>query len=96
MLRNAEMRYLRDELRIAQDRLLHAWRDERAIIPPRPQPDPEPPKPLPPELMDAVNDWESPESRRIAEEKYRSLYFDKGWGVQAILREMENNHSGAP
>ena len=89
------MRWLRSELSIAQDRLLHAWRDDKAVIPPRPQPPSEPAPPLPPELVELVNDWESPAARQAAEAKYRSLHFDKGWGVQAILRDAENTHPSA-
>lgn len=91
LLREREMRYLREELKIAQDRLLHAWRDEKAIIPPRPTVI-EPPKPLPPELMEMVAEWESPEAQATQEAKLRSLYFERGWGVQAILRAAEDEH----
>jgi hypothetical protein len=87
----SELAYYRKELATAQDRLVHAWREDRAVIPPRPVPV-EPPKPLPPELRDAVNDWESPEARATAEANLRSLYFDKGWGVMAILRHLEDQH----
>lgn len=87
----AEMQYLREENRIAQDRLLHAWRDDRAVIPPRPV-EVEPQKPLPPELQELVNEWESPQSRADLETRLRGLYFDKGWGVQAILKQQENEH----
>lgn len=90
-LQRAEIRYLRDELRIASDRLLHAWRDDKAVIPPRPVPV-EPPKPLPPELADMVAEWESPEAQAAMETKLRGLYFDRGWGVQAILRQAEDEH----
>lgn len=90
-LQRAELIYLRTELRLAQDRLLAAWRDDRAIIPPRPEVI-EPPKPLPPELVELVAEWESPEARQAMESKLRGLYFDRGWGVQAILKQQENEH----
>jgi hypothetical protein len=86
-----ELAYYRKELATAQDRLVHAWREDRAVIPPRPVPV-DPPKPLPPELLEAVNDWESPEARASAESQLRNLYFDKGWGVMAILKHLENQH----
>ena len=85
----SELAYYRKELATAQDRLVHAWRDDKAVIPPRPVAV-EPPKPLPPELQDAVNEWESPEARSAAEAQLRSLYFEKGWGVPAILRHLQN------
>lgn len=90
-LQRQELAYLRAELRIAQDRLLHAWRDDRAVIPPRPV-EVEPQKPLPPELQELVNEWESPQARADLETRLRGLYFDKGWGVQAILKQQENEH----
>lgn len=90
-LQRAELTYLRTELRLAQDRLLAAWRDDRAIIPPRPEVI-EPPKPLPPELVESVMEWESPEARQAMESKLRGLYFDRGWGVTAILKHLENEH----
>jgi len=83
--------YLRAELAIAQDRLLHAWRDDKAVIPPRPIPV-EPPKPLPPELAELVAEWESPEARATMEAKLRHQYFERGWGVKAILRDAEDQH----
>ena len=85
-----ELTYLRDELRVAQDRLLHAWHKE-AIIPPRPQ-EIEPVKPLPPELQAVVNDWDSPESRAAMDTKLRRLFFDQGQGIPAILKQLENEH----
>ena len=85
----SELAYYRKELTTAQDRLVHAWRDEKAVIPPRPV-TVDPPKPLPPELLEAVNEWEGAEARAAAEAQLRSLYFDKGWGVPAILRHLQN------
>ena len=85
----SELAYYRQELVTAQDRLLHAWREDRAVIPPRPVAV-ELPKPLPPELQDAVNEWESAEGRAAAEANLRSLYFEKGWGVPAILKHLQN------
>jgi len=90
-LQRAELRYLRAELAIAQDRLLHAWRDDKAVIPPRPI-EVEPPKPLPPELAELVTEWESPEARATMEARLRHQYFERGWGVKAILRQQENEH----
>jgi len=89
-VQRTEIRYLRDELRVAQDRLLHAWHD-KAIIPPRPQ-EVKPPEPLPPELMDLVKDFESPEGQAAMEAKLRSMHFGQGRSVGAILRQMEDEH----
>jgi hypothetical protein len=83
----SELAYYRTELATAQDRLVHAWREDKAIIPARPV-KVEPPKPLPPELQDAVNEWESPETRANQESYVRGLYFEKGWGVPAILKHL--------
>lgn len=85
-----ELRYLRAELRIAQDRLVHAWH-QQAIIPPRPT-EVKPVEALPQELQHFVDDWESPESRAAMETRLRSLYFDQGLGIPAIIRQMENDH----
>lgn len=91
LLQRNELAYLRKELAIAQDRLLHAWRDDRATIPPRPV-DLVPPEKLPPQLQECVAEWESPEARATEEAKLRSLYFEKGWKVDAILRWREDQH----
>jgi len=86
-----ELVYYRTELATAQDRLVHAHLEDRALIPPRPV-ETEPPKPLPPELAETVAEWESPEARQAMETKLRTMYFDRGWGVQAILKSLENEH----
>lgn len=90
LLREREMRWLREELRIAQDRLLHAWRDDRAVIPPRPI-DVVPEEPLPPELQAAVEEWESAESRATQTARFRAA-LAQGRGVPAILLDEENRH----
>lgn len=85
-----ELAYLRSELTMAQDRLLGAWH-AKAAIPPRPtEPEP-PPEPLPIDLQEMVDEWESPESRATMEAKIRGR-MAQGWGVQAILRQAENEH----
>lgn len=94
LLREREMHFLRTELTMASDRLLHAWKDG-ATIPPRPV-EVAPPPPLPPQLMELVTEWESPEARATMEAKLRGLYFDRGWGVTAILKQQENEHEGHP
>ena len=86
-----EIAYLRREKAIADDRLLHAWRDDKAVIPPRPV-DTKPPEALPIELQECVSEWESPEARAAEESHLRELYFTRGWGVKAILKDRENNH----
>lgn len=83
-----ELAYYRKELATAQDRLVHAWRDDKAIIPPRPV-EIRPPTPLPADLLEVVNEWESPETRAQVESQIREMY-DKGHGVQAILMHMQN------
>jgi hypothetical protein len=88
-LQRQELVYLRAELKVATDRLVHAWK-EGAVISPRPV-ETVPVAPLPPELLDAVNEWESPESRLAEEAAFREK-LAHGWGVKAILKERENNH----
>lgn len=85
-----ELTYYRRELATAQDRITYAFRDERAIPAPRPIEAPPPPKPLPPELVDAVMEWEAPEARAAAERQIRELYEGRQWGVQAILKHLQN------
>lgn len=85
----SELAYYRKELATAQDRLVHAWRDDKAVIPPRPVVV-EPPKALPPELQEVVDEWESPETRANAEQQLRVMYFDRGWGIPAILRHLQD------
>lgn len=84
-----ELVYYRRELATAQDRLLYAWRDDKVVPAPRPI-DAVPEKPLPPELMDVVNEWESPDARAAAEKQLRHLYFNREWGVQAILKHLQD------
>lgn len=90
LLQREELTYLRKELAIAQDRLLHAWREDKAVIAPRPV-DLQPIEKLPPELQECVDEWESPEAR-VAEESRLRARLGAGWGVQAILREREDQH----
>lgn len=87
-LQRAELVYLRKELAIAQDRLLHAWRDEKAVIPARPS---EPTKmlPLPKELQEAVDEWDDPETKAAIASKLREAHFDRGLGILAALKELE-------
>lgn len=91
LLQREELTYLRKELAIAQDRLVHAWK-EGAVIAPRPAEPIKAPDPLPQELRDCVNEWESPEARAAEEAKLRDLYFTKGLNVLSILRLREENH----
>lgn len=90
-LQRAEITYLRREYQIATDRLLHAWRADNAVIPPRPQEVRAVPK-LPSELQLAVDEWEDPESRVVMEQKVRHLHFERGLTVLGVLRELENDH----
>lgn len=94
-LQRAELRYLRSELAIAQDRLLHAWKDDKAVIPPRPV-EVTPPPPLPSELMEYVTEWESPDAQATMEARLRHEYFERGRGVMAIMWDLENEHEGHP
>jgi hypothetical protein len=90
-VQQGELRYLRRELSVAQDRLLHAWREDKATIPPRPPEQLPPPPPLPPDLQEVVDDWEDPESRAVQESQIRQM-MDAGWKTMAILKHLENQH----
>ena len=80
-----ELKYLRTELRAAQDRITGAVFSGEAIVPPRAE-EPVEIEPLPSELMECVNQWESPESRALEEHKIRG-WLAEGWGNEAILRQ---------
>lgn len=86
-----ELAYYRKELATAQDRLLHAWRDDKAIIPPRPL-EIRAPEKLPVELQAVVDEWEDPESRAVMEQKVRNLHFARGLGVMGVLKALEDEH----
>lgn len=90
LVQRPHWRYLRDELTTAQDRLYHAWRDERAVIPAREMVQPTKQvtvEALPPVLLNAVLDYESPEGRRAVEETMRQR-LKQGWGADRILSEL--------
>lgn len=67
------VRYLKRELREAQDRLYGAW-EQGKVIPPRSD---EPLEmalpPLPPDLLAYVDEWESPDSRLAVEATIRTM-----------------------
>lgn len=90
-LQRQELTYLRKENQVATDRLLHAWREEKAVIPPRPQEVRAVPK-LPSELQATVDEWETEESRAVMEQRIRHLHFDRGMGVMAVLKQLEDEH----
>lgn len=86
-----QAQYLKDELTTAQDRLYHAWRDERIVVPPReaviPQKQVE--EALPPAALDLVLDYESPEGRQAAEQKVRQR-LKQGWGMDRIREDLRS------
>ncbi|HUT59728.1 MAG TPA: hypothetical protein VNA25_17920 [Phycisphaerae bacterium] len=82
------IKYLQDELRVAQDRLLSAWKEE-AVIPPRDAaPTSQAFVALPHELQELVDDWESAESRMVMAAKFR-VKMAGGLSPAEILREEE-------
>ena len=87
-VQRGELAYLRAELRTAQDRLVSAWRDDRAIIPPRPAEKVAVQK-LPAALQESIDEWDDPETRAAIESRIRDLYYDQGMGEQAVLRALE-------
>jgi len=80
--------YLVRELRVAQDRLLTAWR-EGAVVPPRAEaPTQNPPlAPLPAVLQPFVDHWEAPASREAEEAKIRR-WLEDGWSPERIARHL--------
>lgn len=91
-LQRQELTHLRREYQIATDRLLHAWKADNAVIPPRPPTEIKAIPKLPSELQATVDEWEDPESRAIMEQKVRHLHFERGLGVLGVLKELENDH----
>lgn len=77
--------YLTRELRIAQDRLLHAWQAGTVIAPREPAATARAIEPLTPALMALVTRWESTESQLIEEAKVRGLLAN-GWDEERIVR----------
>ena len=85
LLQRTEIKYLRDELRVAHAQIAHAVIHEGAEIPARYE-EPEPIKPLSQELQACVDQWEDVDSRAIEEAKIRQWQAE-GWGTEAILRQ---------
>lgn len=86
-----ELHWARQEIATATDRLLHAWREDKAVIPPRPPEPVPPPEPLPRELQAEVDQWESPESRAVLEQKIRAM-LARGMQPAGILLALDNEH----
>lgn len=87
-----ELAFYRKELATAQDRLVYAWREDRAIPAPRPSEPMRAPEALPMELQAEVDQWESAETRAGVEAKIRELHFGRGLNVMGVLKAMENEH----
>ena len=85
LLQRDERKYLRDELKVAHAQIAHAVLSDGATIPPRFE-EPEPVEPLSKGLQEAIDEWESPESRAVEEGKIRHDQAE-GWGEEAILRQ---------
>ncbi len=89
LLQRTEIKYLRDELRVAHAQIAHAVMKEGAEIPARYE-EPEPVEALSNELQECVKQWDSAESQAIEEAKIRQWQAE-GWGTKAILRQYEAN-----
>ena len=87
-LQRDELARLRADKREAEDRLFYGFKHESLTPAPRAV-EIKPLEALPKELLDEVNQWEDPETRAAEESRLRAMYFDRGMGVQAILRELE-------
>ena len=85
LLQRTEIKYLRDELRVAHAQIAHAVIHEGAEIPARYE-EPEPIKPLSQELQACVDQWEDVDSRATEEAKIRQWQAED-WGTEAILRQ---------
>ena len=88
--------YLARELRIAQDRLLTAWK-EGAVVPPREdKPTQNPPlEPLPPQLQPFVDQWESPASRESEEARIRQ-WLAQGWSIERLVKHLADPPDARP
>lgn len=87
-LQRAELERWRRDAKEAQDRLFYAWRDEKVVPAPRTT-EPAKVEALPAALREYVDQWEDPEVRLEQETRVRSLYFDRGMGEAAVLKELE-------
>lgn len=85
LLQRTEIKYLRDELRVAHAQIAHAVMHEGAEIPARYE-EPEPIKPLTSELQACVDQWEDADSRATEEAKIRQ-WLAEGRLVKSILRQ---------
>ncbi len=85
LIQRGELKYLRDELKVAHAQIAHAVIQEGATVPPRYE-EPEPQPALSKALQEAIDEWESPESRAIQEAKIRQ-WQSEGYGEEAILRQ---------
>lgn len=80
----ADVAWLRSELRQANDRLFAASREPGVVIPPRDEPkDPIPE--LPSELERLISDWESPQSQEELRRQFMSM-MEKGVSPAEIKR----------
>lgn len=88
--------YLARELRVAQDRLLTAWK-EGAVVPPREDaPKQNPPlPPLPTPLQPFVDQWEAPASREAEEARIRQ-WLAQGWSVERLVKHLADPPDARP
>ncbi len=89
LVHRGELKYLRDELRVAHAQRAHAVIQEQAIIPQRLEPI-EPIKPLSKKLQAVVDEWYSADSQAVEEAKIRA-WQSEGWGEASILRQYGAN-----
>ena len=89
LLQRTEIKYLRDELRVAHAQIAHAVMSEGATIPARYE-EPEPVEPLTKELQACVEQWEDPDSQATEEAKIRQ-WLAEGRVEGSILRQYEAN-----
>jgi hypothetical protein len=86
-----QVEWHREQEIVATDRLLHAWREDKIVVPARPVEATPPPQPLPAALQEEVDQWENPETRAAIDEKIRGM-LRRGWAPTRILLELDNHH----
>ena len=93
LAREREVRWLRSELGMANDRLYAAWNDG-AKIPPRPEPagDPVSDAPLPPELERFVQRYASDEGKAAARSQVFSMRA-RGMTDDGIWMELQRRYN---
>jgi|GEM_PF-3612462 len=84
LLQRPQIRYFRDEMVTAQDRLFGAWSEGKVIPPREAVQEPTPPTPLPDWAFAVIGDYDSVQGKLQAEAYIRQK-LEAGWGKPKIL-----------